>query len=114
MAVYDSAGFSSQRALQGVKIYHNLKIDIHDSTFDYSRYSAIVNEANSTHIGKTRWKQTFTPDEKFLNICKSIGYSPNTQYQLLQLIIPVEEKIMEEVKRKFDNFLFASASRANY
>ena len=31
-------------------------------------------------------------DEQFIETCKSIPYSPKYQYQLLQLILQVEEK----------------------
>ena len=39
-------------------------------------------------------------DKKFIDICRSIPYSPKYQYQLLQMIIQVEEKIMEEASKE--------------
>ena len=47
-----------------------------------------------------KYKDNFIPDQKFVEICQSIGKKPNYQYQLLQTILQVPEDVMEKAEEE--------------
>ena len=58
------------------------------------------NEKFSSNFSDADGRDNFIPDKLFIEICKDIGKSPNYQYQLLKVILQVQEKVMEAADKK--------------
>ena len=98
MKRFEDYGYTAQQAIQGVKSIDNW----------FSNQKITPESWNLLRNSVTEKGPQANPlryDKKFIEICRSIPYSPKYQYQLLQLILQVQEEIMEEVKQNFNNLV---------
>jgi len=80
---YTIAGYTKEEALSGTKYLHN------------PHKSSLAATTANDHTTKKSQK-AFKPDNKFVQVCKTIAYRPNYQYQLLQLTRDIPEKTLEK------------------
>jgi hypothetical protein len=82
------------QAIQGVK-----SIDNWFSNNPKKQWSDLSTEVSSVHKSGFQ-ANPLRYDKKFIEICKSIPFSPKYQYQLLQLILQIPEDIMKKAEEE--------------
>jgi ParB/RepB/Spo0J family partition protein len=88
LAVYESAGYTQDQAIQGTKSIDNWFSDKNHKGSSWDDFRNSVPKQEHINTSPLRY------DEKFVEICQSIGYTPKYQYQLLQLTRDMPEKIL--------------------
>lgn len=91
LALYQSAGYTPQEAIGGVK-----SIDNYFSNNKGATWKSLT-EVTSVKIHKD--VNPLRHDKKFIAICQSVGYTPKFQYQLLQLTRDIPQKVLEKADK---------------
>lgn len=97
LAVYEAAGYTKDQAIQGVKRIHNEAQ--RDKTISPEGTHDLSLNTSSHATFRKQLENTFKPDDKFRDICESIGYSPNRQYQFLQIVMKLKEEVLDKTER---------------
>lgn len=81
LAVFESAGYKKDDIIAGVK-----SIDNWFGNNPGKKLNDLITEVTSViNIKRGPKVNPLIHDKKFIDICQSIGFTPKTQYQLLQL-----------------------------
>jgi len=94
LSVYTSAGYQSEDVVRSIKYLEN------------NTYQPGKTDINLILGKPSLTKSTIKPktelmvNEKFIDIVDSIGYSPNTQYKYLQIIVKLDPLVLREAENK--------------
>lgn len=92
---YEDYGYSGEQAIKDAKSIDNWFSQHTNSKTDWASFIRVHKSFMNSRDSRT---SPLRYDEKFIEICKDIGFSPKYQYQLLQLILQVPEDIMEKAE----------------
>jgi hypothetical protein len=87
LALYESEGYSGEEALSQVKSLYNNGYKIGETNYEEMLSQAL------------RRGDASLPTTRFTKICESIGLSPNSQYQWLQLCTQIDKTVLEEAQK---------------
>lgn len=87
LAIYESEGYSGEEAISQLKTLYNQGYKIKETDYEEMQAKAL---RRGTYI---------LPTTKFVKIVESIGQSPNTQYQWLQLVTQIDKSVLEAAQK---------------
>ena len=98
LSIYTNAGFQPQNIIRFIKFLDNNGYQPGITT-DRNRILSLGNHSlNKTDTNKS--KEEHIISEKFLDIVDSIGYSANTQYKYLQIVVKLQPDILKKAEAK--------------
>jgi hypothetical protein len=87
LAIYESEGYQGDDAIKQLKMLYNEGYKVKETNYDELEARAV------------RKGLLWFPTRKFVKICETIGQSPNTQYQWLQLTQQIDRKVLETAQK---------------
>lgn len=98
LSVFTNAGYQSKNVIRFIKFLDNNGYQPGDTT-DRNRILSL-GKRSLTKKDTNNSKNEPIIDEKFLDTVDSIGYSPNTQYKYLQIVIKLEPDVLKKAEAK--------------
>ena len=83
------AGYTKQVVISGVKAIDNW----------FSHKVGAERDWNELRKSFTQ-SSKMIPDERFIEICKDIGFAPKYQYQLIQLVVQLKPEVLKHAEKE--------------
>lgn len=87
LAMYESEGYTGQQALEQLKVLYNHGYKVRETNYDQMLSKGL------------REGKAFYPTKHFVKVVETIGQSPNTQYQWLQLVTQIDKSVLQTAQK---------------
>jgi ParB/RepB/Spo0J family partition protein len=98
LSIYTNAGYQDQDVIRLIKFLDNNGYQPDNTTTDRNRILSLLGKRSLTKKDTNNSKNEPIITEKFLDIVDSIGYSPNTQYKYLQIVVNLKPEILKKAE----------------
>lgn len=99
LSIYTNAGYQDRDVIRLIKYLDNNGYQPNTNT-DKNRILSLLGNDSLTKKDTNNSKNEPIITEKFLDIVDSIGYSPNTQYKFLQIVVKLQPEILKKAEAK--------------
>ena len=99
LSIYTNSGYQHQNIIRLIKFLDNNGYQPGTST-DRNRILSLLGKRSLTKKDTNNSKNEPIINEKFFDVVDSIGYSPNTQYKYLQIVVKLEPAVLKKAEAK--------------